>query len=38
MLRFCQDIETEELKDVVMPNHISEVIHFLKTGEKTCIL
>ncbi|WP_271725273.1 ATP-dependent nuclease [Bacillus paralicheniformis] len=38
MLHFCQDIETEELKDVVMPNHISEVIHFLKTGEKMCIL
>lgn len=34
MLHFCQDIETDELKDVVMPNHISEVIHFLKTGEK----
>ncbi|CAN7239878.1 MULTISPECIES: ATP-dependent nuclease [Bacillaceae] len=38
MLHFCRDIGTEELKDVVMPNHIREVIHFLITGEKTCIL
>jgi putative ATP-dependent endonuclease of the OLD family len=34
MLHFCRDIGTDELKDVEMPNHISKVIHFLKTGEK----
>lgn len=35
MLRFCRDIGTDALKDVEMPPHISKVIDFLKTGEKS---
>jgi putative ATP-dependent endonuclease of OLD family len=35
MLRFCRDIGTDALKDVEMPNHISKVIQFLKTGDKS---
>ncbi|UOR10984.1 ATP-dependent nuclease [Halobacillus amylolyticus] len=34
MLRFCRDIGTDALNDVEMPPHISNVIHFLKTGDK----
>lgn len=34
MLRFCQDIGSDALKDVEMPSHIRNVIHFLKTGDK----
>lgn len=34
MLRFCRDIGTELLEGVEMPNHISQVIHFMKTGDK----
>ncbi|MCD5324329.1 MULTISPECIES: ATP-dependent nuclease [Pontibacillus] len=35
MLHFCRDIGTDALKDIEMPNHISEVIKFLKTGDKS---
>lgn len=34
MLRFCNDIGSEELEDIEMPQHIRKVITFLKTGEK----
>lgn len=34
MLRFCQDIGSEELKEIKLPQHIAGVLNFLATGEK----
>ncbi|MGE6489757.1 ATP-dependent nuclease [Paenisporosarcina sp. NPDC076898] len=34
MLRFCQDIGSEDLKEIKLPQHIAGVLHFLETGEK----
>jgi Predicted ATP-dependent endonuclease of the OLD family len=35
MLKFCRDFGTGELSDIVLPIHISKVLKFLKTGEKS---
>ena len=35
MLRFCQDIGSEELKEIQLPQHIAGVLNFLATGERT---
>ncbi|WP_333880478.1 ATP-dependent nuclease [Lysinibacillus capsici] len=34
MLRFCQDIGTDYLKDITLPNHIEKVLKFLQSGVK----
>ena len=34
MLRFCQDIGTDYLKDIVLPKHIAAVLKFLQSGVK----
>lgn len=34
MLRFCQDIGSEELKEIKLPQHIAGVLNFLANGEK----
>lgn len=34
MLKFCKDIGLDELSELELPQHISRVLYFLKTGEK----
>lgn len=34
MLRFCQDIGTDHLKDIELPKHIKVVLKFLQSGVK----
>lgn len=36
MLRFCQDMGSDYLKDVTLPKHIDRVIQFLQSGVKEC--
>ena len=34
MLKFCQDIGTDHLKDIALPKHIKAVLKFLQSGVK----
>lgn len=34
MLKFCQDIGTDHLKDIALPKHIAAVLKFLQSGVK----
>ena len=34
MLKFCRDLETNELDEIELPQHINRILSFLQSGEK----